>query len=160
MATVKKVSDPVPLTAVLKQLASRRSELDQLDDDLASNIRRVEEALRKHVGVRIELDLSIGPEGDEIHTLVYGKHDGRWQLVYEISRAPEDVSATPLVSASRELRMTMFVGGHVDALIRSAQEQIEAQLKLRKQAIGAADTIEKALIEAAAIAEVDDDLPF
>ena len=160
MAAVKKVSDPVPLTAVLKQLASRRSELDQLDDDLASNIRRVEEALRKHVGVRIDLDLSMGPEGDEIHTLAYGKHDGRWQLVYEISRAPEDVSATPLVSVSRELRMTMFVGGHVDALIRSAQEQIEAQLKLRKQAIAAADTIEKALIEAAATAEVDDDLPF
>jgi len=158
MAAVKKVSDPVPLTAVLKHLASRRSELDQLDDDLASNIRRVEEALRKHVGVRIELDLSMDPKGDEIHTLAYGKHDGRWQLVYEISSGLEDVSATPLVSASRELRMNMFVCGHVDALIRSAQEQIEAQLKLRKQAIAAADTIEKALIEAAT--EADEDIPF
>jgi hypothetical protein len=106
--------------------------LDAHDDAIGLQIASIEEALRRHIRIRVSLDLG------EDRSLDFGKIDGAWHLIY--GEGDEEVR---LSSCSRDTRAEML--GNVEALIRSASLQIEERITERLAAIANADRIIAAL---------------
>lgn len=173
MAAKSKAEEPPPLEHVLKKLAARRTELDKLDDKLSALIRRIETVLRTHVATRISRPIGEDDDG-RIEFLSFGKDEGKFQLLVETGYQNRDNTieignSTPLLSCSREKRTFVFADGHVEALIRSAHEQFEAQIAIRERALRVAEEIAAALEPididsnpnpAEGAEGADDDLPF
>lgn len=171
MSAKPKADNPPPLNVVLKSLVTQRNELDHADDTISELIKRVQFVLRSAVSTRISIEIDVDPTDETINFLTFGKHDGQFVLIYENGYYdPEgEVSAqhrVPLLSTSREMRCRVFAEGHVEALIRSASEQVSAQIQSRAKALDAAkriadalgpETVEEIFTPAAS---ADDDLPF
>lgn len=116
----------------LEQIGTRMTILNDLDSAIGLRIASIEEALRRHISIRVSLDL-----GDD-RSLDFGKIDGAWHLIY--GEGDEEVR---LSGCSRDIRAEMI--GHVEALIRCAGEQIEERISDRLAAIENADRILTAL---------------
>lgn len=77
--------------------------------------------------------------------LVFGKHDGKWQLLIELSLPDDTSDITPLLSCSRETRLRVFSEGHLEALVRGAVSQLDKQLIAREAAVEKARKLVTAL---------------
>jgi|GEM_PF-4474001 len=169
-----------PIGDVLRQIAAKRTHLDNLDDNISVLIKKIETVLRKHLSVRIEHVMSEAQNGEQ-ELLVFGKENGKWMLMVCVGRllrsfpfdedeaAPawSEESSMPLLSCSREKRTLVFADGHVEALVRSAHKQFETQIALREKALKVAESIAAALEEVEIEEEPqpepanhEDDLPF
>ena len=145
--TADEGAQPDPdLSIVLALLAERRAELDALDDDITGLIRRVETAMRRHFSVRISITFSHDDVTGEIEALVFGKWDGKWQLLIMEGEPddPETWKYTPLVSAGREVRAEVF-RGLLDDMIRGAVEQLDGQIRERREALASGVQLARAL---------------
>ncbi|MBP6842776.1 MAG: hypothetical protein KA201_03505 [Kofleriaceae bacterium] len=147
---MKKKTDPQPpLDNILSELSKRRVELDALDTQISSLIRRVEEGLRKHFSTRIALDISNAHQVDkrEYTFLAFGKHEGKWQLLLEEGdyAAPEHEQVIPLTSAPRETRANVFAWNKIEALVRNAVGELDKQLNERRLALETGAAIAQAL---------------
>jgi hypothetical protein len=129
------------LTSVLADLAEKRAQLDALDTQIADLIRRVEAALRTHFNIRVEttinghVDYENGWETVEV--LAFGKWDNRWQLLILVGdpNDPESWSTTPLLSAVREVRASVFLDGSLEKLIRDAAKLLSQEIANRQIAL-------------------------
>lgn len=167
---------PPGLPVVLKQLADGTTQLNKLDDRIAQALGAIEQALRKHLSVRVYQVISqhVNEFGssDRLEVLTFGKHRGKWQLLIEWGScnlngdfiADEDVT-TPLLNCARDKRASVFEGGHLEQLIRSAFQQCQEEIASREKAVAIADSLladlgitdlERAPAENAG----DDGLPF
>jgi hypothetical protein len=172
MTAKAKAEDPPPLNVVLKTLVAQRKELDQTDDTISGLIQRIQSVLKTSVSTRVSIEIGTDDHDDTINFLTFGKHDGHFVLLFENGRydGDGDISAShrvPLLSTSREFRCRVFADGHVEKLIRSASEQVAAQIASRAGALDAAKRIADALDPLSAEgmvennnASVDDDIPF
>jgi len=147
--SIKKKIEPPPLDSVFADLAKQRAELDELDTRISSLIKRVEEGLRKHFSTRVGLDISNAHQADsgEYTLLVYGKHEGKWQLLLEEGdlTAPEHGRVVALASAPRETRASVFAWGKIEELVRNAVGELDKQIKERKVALESGAAIARAL---------------
>ncbi len=145
------------LKDAVAELAPRKNTLGELDLKLLESLKTVEHKLREHlptrVSVTIESNSDVGVEWAEV--LTFGKWDGKWQFLLENGETndPEGWKTQPLVTASREKRVTAFTGGHIEKLVRAAVSQLDAQITERENALAIASSVIDAL-------EVDDDHPF
>ena len=146
--TTKNVGGLDPLEAAtlrktLNELATRRQRLDALDTGISDAITLIQEALRKHVSIRISTDIS-EPPVSTLRYLSFGKHSGTWQLLVE-SEYGDETDTTPLMSCSRETRLEMFTKGHVQTLIVDAVAQIDKQIAEREKGLKIAQSLADAL---------------
>lgn len=134
------------LAQVLNEVAERNRTLDELDSRLSASIARIEAMLSTHFSVRLALAISESEHGELTgNSLVWGKHDGKWQLIIETDRGNWDPTTTPLLSASREWRSRVFSEGHLEALIRNAVSYLDTQISARHAALANADAVVEAL---------------
>lgn len=130
---------------VLGELSAQRQVLNSLDTEISELVKRVEVAMRKHFSVRIEkmIDSTFEQGTEWFQALAFGKWDSRWQLliVEGLVDEPDSYRTTPLVSAPRETRASMFRDGHIEGLILSAVKQLDEQIDGRKEALVAGKTI-------------------
>lgn len=146
---------PPSLVKVVTELSQRRARIDALDTAISDLIKKIEEMLRAHVSTRVYTIIGGGPTTDHpgdpdelyVEQLVFGKHDGRWQLLVESGRMDEDVGwkTTPLLSAPREVRASVFSRGHAEKLVRGALAQLDEQIKEREHAYALASDLANAL---------------
>lgn len=127
----------------LKQLADELAraqeaakELDTLDDQLSDLIPEYEEALKK---LRLGVSLSVTIDGGEgwSRQLSFDKYSGAWRLVLEEgpdAGDPEQWTTTPLASASRDERATVFAW-YMPKLLSSAARQINDKIQARKDTL-------------------------
>lgn len=154
---------PPPLVKIVNELSKRRVRIDALDTAISDLIKTIEETLRAHVSTRVYTPIGGGPSTDTpgdpdelyVEQLVFGKHDGRWQLLIEAGRLDDDRGwrTTPLLSAPREVRVSVFSGGHAEKLVRGALAQLDEQIKEREYAHALAQSL------ASALGGPDDDIP-
>lgn len=145
---VKKKGDALPaLSQVLTDLAKRSAALDAIDTQISQLITRVEDGLREHFSIRISHPIHRDFGGEDYEDLVFGKWDGKWQLLIESGDigSPDDPAVTPLMSSAREMRAKVFVEGHVEAMIRGAVAQLDEQLAQRRAALETASALAEAL---------------
>lgn len=141
-----------PIKQALAELATTQERLNDLDTRISIAIRDVEERIRDHVSTRIAIVVGL-PNRDEA-VLAFGKHDGKWCLVLEERGGPKSgPQRTPLLSVPREVRAEVFVGGHIEHLIRAAASQIADQIAGREVAVRNADELLDALGRPAPIKE-------
>ncbi len=170
MSAKPKAETPPPLNIVFKALVAQGSELGEADDKISLLIQRIEDGLRGSLTSRISVEMFMDENDGEIAFLTFGKHDGRFMLVFEwgdyVPNGDVNVKhATPLLNCSRETRAKVFSDGHVEKLIRSARDQVATQIAERKKALAVAQQIADA-VEAFAVKEStpeaspDDDIPF
>lgn len=143
-ATKKKGEALPELSNILVELGKRSAALDSIDTEISQLISRVEEGLRVHFSVRISHTIAVH-DGEYIEQLVFGKMDGKWQLLIESGDLGDDLSETPLISSPRETRARVFREGHVEAMIRGAVAQLDAQLTERRAALAAGNALAEAL---------------
>lgn len=138
-----------PLQEVVSELTPRRVALGRLDITLLDSLKAIEEKLRTHlstrVSVTIDSQLEEGMEWAEV--LTFGKWDGKWQFLLEYGETsdPEGWKTQPLVTASREKRVSVFTGGFIERLVRAAVAQLDAQIAEREAAIKIASNLIAAL---------------
>jgi len=142
-----------PLQVIVSELAPRRIALAKLDIRLLDSLKTLEEKLREHLSTRVSV--LIDAEEDWVESLTFGKWDSKWQFLLENGAAgePDSWKTQPLVTASREKRVSVFTDGFIEKLVRAAVEQLDAQIAERENAITIAGSLIGAL-------EADDDLPF
>jgi hypothetical protein len=157
MPATKTKGEALPsIKVVLDDLGRRQLQLDALDTQISNLIKRIEDALRKHISVRVCTDLhdySVDPNPIAFTLLAFGKLDGKWQLTIEtglLNDHDTSVTVKPLLSAPREMRMRVFNDGHVEAMVRGATAQLEQQIAQRR----------KAIETGCALAEALDGIPF
>lgn len=144
MASQKKGEALPALVDVLETLTERRKRLDEADTRISNLIKEAEVELQTHFNVRVWTDITDRHNGSAETALVFGKHDGKWQLLVESSYG-NDESITPLLSCTRELRVRVFSEGHLEDLIRGAAAQLDKQLAVRESAIEKATELVRAL---------------
>lgn len=144
------------LTEALAELGPRQRALGKLDTKLTEAVKTLEEKLRARLSTRVATDIFYDEATEQVELLVFGKHDGKWQLQIESGDIdqPELWKKQPLVSASRETRVRMFTGGFVEKLVRDAATQLDEQITKRQNALTMADALITALTGP------DDDIPF
>lgn len=158
------------LGAVLKQLPERRAQLSKQDDRINDAIVAVEQVLRENVDVRVEYVTYVDEDGD-YQALVFGKHGGKWMLLWETGSMVGGETApsnkVPLSDCSRKLRADVFAEGHVENLIRAALGRFEFELANRAQALVQVELLMEALApfqviksEPDASVDPDSDIPF
>lgn len=173
MSARTKADNPPPLNVVLKTLVAQRNELDQTDDTISGLIQRIQAVLKSSVSTRVSIEMELDERDGTINFLSFGKHDGHFVLIFENGRYDDegDVRAqhrVPLLNTSREFRSRVFAEGHVEKLIRSASDQVAAQIASRALALEAAKRIADALdpLSAESLmaeptdASSNDDIPF
>lgn len=119
---------------LLEQLDGQRITLDECDDRISAAIAQVEEHLKRHVKIRVTLNI-----GND-RSIDFGKIDGNWRLIHG-----EGDDEEPLASSNRDVRAEMFAAGHIEALIRSIAEQFDQRIAERTRAIESAQRIIDAL---------------
>lgn len=117
----------VSIADVLAEAASESERLGQLDDELRGIIVNIELRLRAAVNTSLTVDI------DADTSLSFCKHKGKWCFVIET-----DKSETPLVGASRDTRVSVFTGGHVERLVRESAQSVRDQIQDRGVAIESA----------------------
>jgi hypothetical protein len=173
MSARTKADNPPPLNVVLRSLVAQRNQLDQADDTISGLIQRIQSVLKSSLSTRISIEMGVDGSDGTIDFLSFGKLDGQFLLLFENGHYdPEgDVAAqhrVALLSMSREFRSRVFADGHLEKLIRSASDQLAAQIASRAKAIEAAKRIADALdplsdeiqLAETTNASRDDDLPF
>lgn len=114
----------------LIELSPVARELDGIDSTISCQIRAIEQALERHLSVRIRIDV---PPSCSLH---FGKHDAKWCFIYG-----EEGFERPLLSCSRQIRADMLAGGHIERLVRDASMQIGEMMQVRQAAVRAAARI-------------------
>ena len=136
----------LPLEDVLVKLKSQGGIIDKLDDEISVVLRNVEEILIDVVSTRIAVELPENDEGGYREWLAYGKHNGRWGLLLvKYFEESESGSEDMLLNSPRERRVEMLSNGYLERLIRDANNQLDAQIELRKRAIATGRAIQAAL---------------
>lgn len=141
-ATSKKGGAAPTINEILGTLQGRRKRLDDADTRISDKLKEAEKLLQDHFNTRVWAMISSANDGTDTK-IVFGKHDGKWQLLIE-TEGFGDHSITPLLSCSREMRARVFTEGSLETLIRGAVDQLDEQLKTREEAI---DKAEKLVIE-------------
>lgn len=121
------------LVDVLDSVKERRKRLDDADTRISQLLQTIEGELQKHCNVRVSVNVT-EPEGVPIdEVLVFGKHDGKWQLIVEAEFADGSGQVTPLLSCTREMRVRAITQGHIEALVRNAASQLDKLLAEREK---------------------------
>jgi hypothetical protein len=141
------------LDGVIARIADRGRRLDLLDDQLGELIKRAEDALAGHLSVRVSVQLPTTESDDPSHMtfvelLVFGKENGRWQLLLE--DGPDDGDpdlwrATPLSSAPRDRRAQMFAEGWIEKLLDAALAHLDREIAERESALAKAESLTSTL---------------
>lgn len=135
MAHIQKKGGAMPkLSEVLETLAEQGRRLDEADTELSQLILNTEVQLQSRFSVRIWIDISDAQFQLNASRLVFGKQDGKWQLLVETDNY-SDVSSVPLLSCPRETRAKVVLQGHLENLLRGAVAQLSILLRERTQAI-------------------------
>lgn len=146
MASQTKKDEALPaIENVLESLQDRRKRLDEADTRISTLIQNIEAELQTHLNIRVSTDITDYDTNGFPTVLVFGKQDGKWQLIIEAEFPDGTSDKTPLLSCSRETRVRVFTDGHVEALIRGAVGQLDKLLAVRDKAIGKATDLVHAL---------------
>jgi len=141
---------PAGLAEALARARDLKPKLDGATDEMNRSIHEVEVALAAlHLGVRASVTIESRTDQQFSFTwyrcLVFGKDAKVWRLLIEEGRDdhPEDIDFTPLVNASREVRLqaTEHLAELVWAIVKTAEEEIARVEAATKEALTVASVI-------------------
>lgn len=141
---------PTGLAETLARARDLKPKLDGATDEMNRSIHEVEAALGAlNLGVRASVTLAERTDQQHGYTwyrnLVFGKDAKVWRLLIEEGRDdhPEDIDFTPLVNASREVRLqaTENLAELVGAIVKTAEAEIARVEAATKEALTVASVI-------------------
>jgi hypothetical protein len=138
------------LAAVLERARAIRPRLAKATDKLNQVIEEAEKALAAlQLGVRGEVTLEFDQESGWYRSLVFGKEDKVWRLLIETGDAAEGeiLSTTPLVNASREIRLQVI--GKLPELVKKMMEAAEAEVRRVEETVAEAESFTLSLLKGA-----------
>ncbi|HYO58054.1 hypothetical protein [Archangium sp.] len=138
------------LAGVLERARAIRPRLAKATDKLNQVIEEAEKALAAlQLGVRGEVNLDFDEESGWYRSLVFGKEDKVWRLLIETGDCVvgEIHSTTPLVNASREIRLQVI--GKLPELVQKMMEAAEEEVRRVEATVAQAESFTLSLMRGA-----------
>ncbi len=133
--------------SIFHELRSVHESVDVEDDAISLGLRKFEENLAKVLRIRVSTVMSsedVGEGSSYYRVLAFTKQDAGWKLVIEAGYdhdEPGEAHASPLLSASREVRTEVVTGGHLQKLLESAVAELKGQAEKKREARVALDQL-------------------
>lgn len=125
----KQSSTPASLADELVRARSLSAEMSTATDELNTALQSAEKAIATlKLGVTASVVMNPEEEGPWTEALVFGKDKQVWRLLYETGLdGDNDVNSTPLVNASRAIRLKAVdhLPALLEALIARAAQEVE-----------------------------------
>ncbi len=125
-----KTTKPTALAEALSRARALSAEMNSATDQLNRALYEAEKAIADlKLGVTASVNVVSDPESAWYEVLSFGKVNQTWRLMWETGYADSEDSpeVTPLVNASRATRLSAVdsLPALVEALIRTASEEVE-----------------------------------